>query len=94
VALTVTATAPSITTQPIAATAIVGANATFTVVASGSTPFTYQWRKGGVNLVNGAVVGAAKISAKYKTITLQVWREGESKARNFIIRAKAPGAFP
>ena len=46
-ALTVTAgvTAPSITTQPSSSTVLVGAAASFSVVASGSTPLTYQWRK-------------------------------------------------
>ena len=31
-------------------TALDGATATFSVTASGTTPFTYQWRRGGVNL--------------------------------------------
>lgn len=44
-------TAPAIATQPITQTACVGANTSFTVVASGSA-VTYQWRKGLVNLTN------------------------------------------
>jgi ELWxxDGT repeat protein len=44
--LTVTpATAPSFTTQPAAKTVNAGSAATFTVVASGSAPLTYQWSK-------------------------------------------------
>ncbi len=45
-----TGTAPTITTQPQSQTVSVGATATFSVVASGSTPLTYQWMKNGVNI--------------------------------------------
>lgn len=38
-----TATAPSFTTQPLDATAITGANVTFTLTAAGTGPLTYQW---------------------------------------------------
>jgi len=52
VALTVqaTAVAPTITTQPTAQTVVAPGTATFTVVAAGAAPLTYQWRKGGVNI--------------------------------------------
>jgi gliding motility-associated-like protein/uncharacterized repeat protein (TIGR01451 family) len=43
-------TAPTITTQPTDETACLGGNATFTVIANGSS-LTYQWRKGLVNIV-------------------------------------------
>ena len=46
--------APSITTQPNPSSVVSGSTATFTVVASGSAPLTYQWRKDGINLA-GAV---------------------------------------
>lgn len=45
---------PVITTQPAAASIGVGGAISFTVAASGASPFTYQWRKGGVAIV-GAV---------------------------------------
>lgn len=53
--LTVTAAAvvPTITTQPQSQTVTVGAMATFSVTATGTTPFTYQWYKNGTAL-NGA----------------------------------------
>jgi hypothetical protein len=38
--------APSITTQPANQTVTVGSTATFSVVAAGTTPLTYQWQKG------------------------------------------------
>ncbi|MGH8268064.1 MAG: immunoglobulin domain-containing protein, partial [Steroidobacteraceae bacterium] len=45
--------APSITTQPASQSINTGQTATFTVVASGSAPLTYQWQK------NGTPIGAA-----------------------------------
>jgi hypothetical protein len=48
-----TATAPTITTQPAAVTAIVGGNATFSVVAAGTAPLAYQWLKGDTTLPSG-----------------------------------------
>lgn len=58
-ALTVStvAVAPSIATQPASVVANLGDNVTFTVVASGTAPFTYQWSKGGV-----AITGATASS--------------------------------
>ena len=41
---------PAITTQPQSQTVFVGTNVTFNVVATGSG-LTYQWRKGGVNII-------------------------------------------
>ena len=46
-------TAPVITTQPAAQTIIENLGAAFLVIASGTTPVTYQWRKNGV-----AIAGA------------------------------------
>jgi Bacterial Ig domain/Immunoglobulin domain/Immunoglobulin I-set domain len=53
--LTVTASAvpPSVTSQPASATVMAGQTATFTVAASGTQPFTYQWQK------NGAAISGA-----------------------------------
>ena len=45
-----TPVAPSIATQPSNQTVTVGQTATFTVVAAGTTPFTYQWQKGAANI--------------------------------------------
>lgn len=42
--------APSITTQPQSQSVGVGGSATFTVVATGSAPLSYQWRKDGQNI--------------------------------------------
>ena len=52
-ALTVSAsaTAPAITTQPTGLTVTAGASATFTVAATGTPSPTFQWKKGGVNII-------------------------------------------
>jgi hypothetical protein len=63
------ATAPSITTQPGDSTATVGNTATFTVVASGSSPLSYQWQKNGT-----AIAGAT--SASYTTPAVQLADNG------------------
>jgi hypothetical protein len=41
---------PSITTQPASQIVCQGANVTFSVVATGTTPLSYQWRKDGVSI--------------------------------------------
>ena len=50
--LTVTSSpvAPSITTQPSNQSVAAGQTATFSVVASGTSPLTYQWQKGTTNI--------------------------------------------
>jgi hypothetical protein len=41
---------PSITTQPVSQTNIVGTTATFSVTASGTPPLSYQWNSNGTNI--------------------------------------------
>ncbi len=62
--LTVTTTpvAPSITTQPSNQTIFAGQTATFSVVANGTSPLSYQWSK------NGTAIGGAT-SSSYTTPT-------------------------
>jgi hypothetical protein len=71
--LTVTAppTAPQITTQPVNQTVSAGQTATFSVVATGSAPLQYQWRKGGV-----AIAGATAPS--YTTPATVISESGSS----------------
>jgi polyhydroxybutyrate depolymerase len=52
--------APSITSQPVAATVTAPGTASFSVTATGSSPLSYQWRRNGVD-----VAGAT--SAAYQT---------------------------
>jgi pectate lyase/pectin methylesterase-like acyl-CoA thioesterase len=59
--LTVTsgAVAPSITTQPVAQTAITGGNTSFSVSANGTSPLTYTWEKS----ITSATTGFTDIPA-------------------------------
>ncbi|HET8925075.1 MAG TPA: choice-of-anchor D domain-containing protein [Candidatus Acidoferrum sp.] len=52
-----TSTAPTITTQPVNQTVTAGQTATFTVVAGGTAPLSYQWQKNGVN-ISGATASS------------------------------------
>lgn len=58
--VTVTASAPGISTQPVSQSACAGSNISFSVVATGSG-LTYQWRKGGVN-ISGATASTYSIN--------------------------------
>ncbi len=51
--------APAISAQPANLTIPSGSNAVFSATVSGSPPLVYQWRKSGINLVNGAGISGA-----------------------------------
>ena len=59
-------TAPVITAQPQNISVTSGSNATFTVIAGGSAPLSYQWSKGGV-AVSGATGSAYTIGSVQST---------------------------
>jgi hypothetical protein len=54
------AVAPTITAQPVNQTVTTGQTATFSVLATGTAPLSYQWQKNGAN-ISGAT------SASYTT---------------------------
>jgi len=56
------ATAPSITTQPSSVTVTAGGNASFSVVASGTDPLSYQWYKDNAT-VSGATAATLSLSS-------------------------------
>ncbi|HYT19687.1 MAG TPA: choice-of-anchor D domain-containing protein, partial [Candidatus Polarisedimenticolia bacterium] len=58
--VTAAAVAPTITTPPVNQTVTAGQTATFTVVAGGTAPLSYQWQKSGINI-------AGATSASYTT---------------------------
>jgi pectate lyase len=60
--LTVNGVAPTILTQPTAQTVVLGAAANFSVTASGTAPFTYQWEKNATN-ISGATAATYTIPA-------------------------------
>jgi hypothetical protein len=49
--------APTISTQPASKTVSVGSSVTFSVVATGAAPLTYQWLRNGVN-IGGATLAS------------------------------------
>ncbi len=63
---TSTASLPDIATQPTAQIVTSGSAATFTVVASGTAPFTYQWSKDGTAIA-GATSATYTISSTATT---------------------------
>ncbi|HWW20937.1 MAG TPA: immunoglobulin domain-containing protein [Steroidobacteraceae bacterium] len=74
--LTVTAVAPSISTQPTSQTVVPGATASFSVVAKGSAPLAFQWNRNGV-VIAGAntanyVTPAASLSDSGSIYTVTV----------------------
>jgi hypothetical protein len=67
------ATKPSITTQPANVTVTVGQTATFTVVAAGTAPLTYQWTKSGMNVgTNSATYTTAATTSADNGAQIQV----------------------
>ena len=58
--------APSVSSQPVGSAACVGSSASFSVTASGTAPFTYQWQK------NGAPIGGATAASYVIPSTLAV----------------------
>lgn len=58
-------TAPGIVTQPAATHAAVGQQSSLNVVASGTAPFTYQWKKNSV-----AIAGATAASFDFASVQL------------------------
>ena len=58
-----TVIAPSITQAPTNRSVATGASATFAVVAAGTAPFTYQWRKNGVTIVGASAATYSIASA-------------------------------
>lgn len=55
---------PTISSQPISLTNLVGTTATFSVLPGGSGPFNYQWQFNGTNLPNGIITTVAGNGAK------------------------------
>ena len=75
--LTVTAAPvqPSITTQPSSQTAAKGKTASFSVVATGTDPLTYQWKKNGTDIAG----------ATASTYTTPVIADGDNGAKFSVV---------
>ncbi|HVU35449.1 MAG TPA: MBG domain-containing protein [Opitutaceae bacterium] len=72
---------PGIVDQPVSRTVAAGATATFAVTASGSPPFTYQWRKAGLDLTDGGNVSGATTPV----LTLQNVQSGDMGAYDVVV---------
>gem|GEM_PF-1572425 len=59
--------APTITQQPVAQAVIQGQTLSLTVVADGTQPLTYLWKRDGTNLANGGRISGANTA----TLTIQ-----------------------
>ncbi len=70
---------PEIGTQPATQTRNAGTNATFSVVARGTLPLSYQWQKNGTNLVDGGNISGAN------TTTLTISNLLAADAGSFVV---------
>ncbi|MDB6122582.1 MAG: Xanthan lyase, partial [Pedosphaera sp.] len=55
---------PSITTQPQSQTVAPGANATFTVAATGASPLNYQWQLNQVNIAGATTTSYTRVNVQ------------------------------
>ena len=85
---------PSITTQPANQSVTVGQTATFTVVASGTAPLSYQWQKGGTN-ISGATAAsyttpattAADNGSQFRVVVTNPYGNATSSAATLTVIA-------
>lgn len=89
--------APTITTQPSSQTVAEGQGASFSVAASGDQPFSYQWKKNGVNIV-GATSSSYSIPSVQVSdagdYTVVVTNGGGSATSNAATLTVNPGTIP
>ena len=78
---------PAISGQPASKIVCEGSSAQFTVVASG-TSLTYQWRKNGVNLVNGGHVSGATSA----TLTISTAAAADAASYDVVVSGTCPPA--
>jgi hypothetical protein len=83
--------APSITTQPTGQTVTAGLTATFTVVASGTAPLSYQWQSAPSGSSTYSNVGSASSSASLAVTNTTVAQSG-SKYRVIVSNSVNPPA--
>ena len=95
--LVIGGTPPTITTQPASQTASAGANVSFNVVASGATPFSYQWRFNGGN-ISGATASSytrnnvqTANSGSYSVVVTNIY--GSATSANGVLTVHTPPAI-
>jgi hypothetical protein len=94
-----TAAAPAITTQPASQSVTAGQSASFSAVASGTAPLSYQWKEGGV-AISGATAssystGPTTIGDNGTIFTITVSNSvGAVTSNNAVLTVTAPPAPP
>jgi hypothetical protein len=88
---------PTIATQPASLTVSIGATATFSVVASGTPPFTYQWQENGANITGATFAGytsppvaLADTGAMFTVIVTNPFGSQASNPATLTVSATAP----
>lgn len=91
------AQAPAISAQPASLTVPVGASATFSVSASGSTPLSYQWQRNGVT-ISGATQASYTLSgaqqsdsgAQFRAVVTNDFGSATSSAATLTVTTNTP----
>ena len=78
--------APNIITSPASQNVTVGATVTFSVVAGGTAPLSYQWQRNGVNLANGGNVSGTTTA----TLTLNNVSTGDTAHYQVVVSNGTP----
>jgi hypothetical protein len=91
--------APSITTQPSNQTVTVGSMATFSIVATGTAPLTYQWQKGTTSITGAtsanyttAATTSADNGSQFEVIVTNSLGSITSNAATLTVTAVVPSA--
>ena len=93
-----TPVAPSIVSQPSAQTVTAGQTATFSVVASGTTPLQYQWQKNGTVIAGASAASyttpATTLSdngSSYRCVVTNTVNSATSNGATLTVNAAPPG---
>ena len=89
---------PTITSQPSSQTVTAGQTATFSVVASGTTPLTYQWSKNGLAISGGTFASyttpVTTASDSGSNFTVQVTNSGGTITSSAALLTVTPAQKP
>jgi len=83
---------PTITQQPVGQVVYQGQTLTLNVVADGTQPLTYQWRRDGTNLVNGGNLSGVNTSTLVIQNAQLADAQGNSGYSVVVSNSFAPGA--
>ncbi|SKA80708.1 delta-60 repeat domain-containing protein [Prosthecobacter debontii] len=84
---------PAIVQQPVSQTVNPDASATFTVVVSGPAPYSFQWRRGIVNIPNDARFEVIS-NGNTSTLTVKNVTEADDRADYNVIVSNSAGPAP